>query len=79
MRLWATKIKAIDPRSGNLVTWIGDNVPAFTENMAREILDNTGRGYMEIIGEVAFEIPCKEGTFEPDFSRMIDYNAINNN
>lgn len=79
MGLWATKIRAINPKDGNLVVWHGDNISAFTEKMAREILDNTGRGYMEIVGELVAEIPCKEGTIEPDFSRMIDYNAINNN
>lgn len=79
VKVFATRIKAIDPTTGDLVTWHGDNVEALTEGMAQEWLNHNGKGYMKVVGELVAEIPCFEGTFEPDFSRMIDYRAMQNN
>lgn len=77
--MWATEIKATDPKSGELKTWCGPNVPGITEQTAREYLDNHGLGYCDIIGELVAEIPAEEGTCQPDFADMTDYEQIRRN
>jgi len=32
-----------------------------------------------VVGELVAEVPCKEGTYEPDFPNMSDYETIRNN
>jgi len=78
MRVWLTEIKAICPNTGELKTWGGDNVEAPTFEMA-QIWCNENKGYLKVIGELIAEIPCKENSFEPDFSKMIDYENTRNN
>ena len=46
---------------------------------AQEYCELNGLGYCKVVGELIAEIPCKEGTYEPDFNNMIDYENIGNN
>lgn len=76
IKKWATKIRAIDPKDGELKTWGGPNVPGITMKDAWNYCQTHELGYCEIEGEIIAEIPCKEGTFEPDFNKTIDYEKI---
>lgn len=78
MKTWATEIKAICPLTGKLKTYGGDNVEAPTWAMAQQWC-NENKGYLKVIGELIAEIPCKEGTFEADFNKSIDYEKTQNN
>ena len=78
MKLWVTEIRAIEPHTGELLTWGGEYVQAPTLELAREWC-RKNKGYLNIIGELVAEIPCKNGTLEADFSKMIDYENIQNN
>lgn len=78
MKLFVTEIRAIDPVSGELKTYCGPNVPgidwADAERYCRENL-----GMCKVIGVLVAEIPCIDGTYEPDWGNMIDYenNSMN--
>lgn len=72
MKIWLTEFKAPDARTGVIKTWCGENVEAPTSDLAQEWCYKN-RGYLKVIGELVAEIPCKEGTYEPDFNKMIDY------
>lgn len=78
MKIWITEIKALDPASGEMKTWGGDNVEAPTFEMAQNWC-NENKGYLKVIGELIAEIPCKAGTYEADFSKIIDYDNKQNN
>lgn len=77
--MWVTEIKAIDPNDGVLKSWCGPNVPGINHEDAVRFCQNDGLGYCRVIGELTAEIPCKEGTNEPDFDKMVDYEKINSN
>ena len=72
MNIYITEVRAIDPIDNELKTWCGDEIKAISEAEANHILQNTGRGYMKVIGILEAEIPCKNG-YEPDLKNMIDY------
>lgn len=78
MKLWVTEIKALDPHTGEMKTWGGDEVEAPTHELAQAWCDQN-KGYLKVIGELVAEIPCKEGTYEADFDKMIDYENTQNN
>lgn len=78
MKLWCTEIKALDPHTGEMKTWCGDNIPAPTWAMAQKWCDEN-KGYLNVVGELVAEIPCKPGTYEPDWDNMTDYENIQNN
>lgn len=78
MKIWLTEIKALDPLTDEMKTWGGDNVAAPTFQMAQQWC-NENKGYLKVIGEFIAEIPCKEGTYEADFSKMVDYDNTQNN
>jgi len=73
MKKWVTDIMAIDPKSGELKKWCGPEVPGISLKDAEFFCDNNGLGYCKVIGELIAEIPCKKGTYDPDFENMIDY------
>jgi len=78
MKIWITEIKALDPASGEMKTYGGDNIEAPTFQMAQNWC-NENKGYLKVIGELIAEIPCKKGTYEADFSKMVDYDKTQNN
>lgn len=79
MKTWCTEIRAINPVTGELTTFCGPNIQAPSWALAEEYLQNNGLGYCRIDGELVAEIPCKPGTYEPDWDNMIDYENIQNN
>jgi hypothetical protein len=73
MNLYATEIKAINPVTGEMTTWCGPHVPGISEADAQDYCQNNGLGYCSVIGLLIAEIPCKPGTFEPDWENEINY------
>lgn len=73
MKQWCTEIKAIDPIDGEMKKWGGPNVPGISQKDAEQYCQANGLGYCSINGELIAEIPCKKGTYEPDFENTIDY------
>lgn len=73
MKKWVTEIKAIDPKTGELKKWCGPEVIGINVKDAENYCNNNGLGYCKVLGELVAEIPCKEGTYNPDFENTIDY------
>lgn len=73
MKLYTTEIKAIDPTSGELCSYAGPHVPGLSFADADHYCQTNGLGYCKVVGQLVAEIPCKPGTLDPDFDRMIDY------
>jgi hypothetical protein len=78
MKTWVTEIMALEAKTGEMKKWCGDEVQAPTYELAQQWCDNN-KGYLKVIGELVAEIPCKKGTYEPDFDNMVDYETIQNN
>jgi hypothetical protein len=78
MKKWVTEFRAIDQQDGQMKTWGGDEVEAPTFQLAQEWCYKN-KGYLKVIGELIAEIPCKDGTNEPNFKNIIDYESINKN
>jgi hypothetical protein len=78
LKQWVTELKALDPHSGEMKKWCGPEVQAPTAELAQKWCDENC-GYLKVIGELVAEIPCKRGTYEPDFKNMTDYENIQNN
>ena len=78
MKTWVTEIMALEAKTDEMKKWCGDEVQAPTYELAQQWCDNN-KGYLKVIGELVAEIPCKEGTYEPDFENMVDYENIQNN
>lgn len=75
MKWFLTEIKALHPITGEMKTWAGPNVQGISETQAQQwCIENLG--YCKVVGELIAEIPCKEGTYEPDFKNMVDYEKI---
>lgn len=73
MKYFVTEINAICPISGELKRFCGPNIPAISFNMAVNYCQTNGLGYCKVIGVLVAEIPCKPGTYDPDFEKMIDF------
>lgn len=55
-KMYATKLKAIDPNDGILKDWMGDYVKASSVEEAKQWVQNNGKGYLDIHGEFVEEI-----------------------
>lgn len=56
MTLWVTHIQAIDPKSGELLTWQGPNVPGYTAALAQEWCELHGLGYCKVVARLECEV-----------------------
>lgn len=79
MKTWCTEILARDPLTGEFKRWCGPNINGISMEDATNYCQQNGLGFCEVVGELVAEIPCKKGTFEPDFKNMIDYENTQNN
>lgn len=76
---FTTIIKAINPMTGELSTFVGPNIESISHNMAQDYCNNNGLGYCKVDGILVEEIPVKEGTTnEPDWNNKIDYTYTQN-
>ncbi len=73
--LWVTEIQAIKPSTGELRIYCGPHVPGISLADAQQYCEQNGLGYCRVIGRLIGEIPCKAGTYEPDYSKAINYEA----
>jgi len=64
---FCTKIRAIDPKDGQLKTWFGPDVTARTKAEAEEVLQASGRGYAEVLDQHIATKNAKTGEDETDF------------
>lgn len=48
MRKWCTEIKAVDPKTGNLLAWSGPYIEAPSQQLAQEYCDSHGLGYLRV-------------------------------
>lgn len=76
MLLFTTHIQAIDPKTGNMTTWSGPDVPAISFSDAQDYCERNGLGYCKVAGQLMMRIPFKSETFTPDWDKAIDYEAI---
>lgn len=79
MKTWGTIIYAKCAMTGEQKIFCGPNIKAPSRSLAHEYCQNNGLGYCHIGDELVAEIPCKEGTYEPDWDKMIDYENTQNN
>jgi len=72
---WCTTIRAINPNTGELSTFEGPEIEAPTSKLAHEYCQNNGLGYCQVTGDMPImSVPCKPGTYEPDFSKATEDN-----
>lgn len=57
----------------------GMRVKAPTREAAQILLDKFDYFYLVLGDEIIAEVPCKPGTLEPNWCRIIDYEVIQNN
>lgn len=74
--MYSTIIKAIDPKTGEMKTWGGPNIPALTRQGARKYCDTHGLGYCKIRNKLVSEIGTKSNGHTPDWDNRLDYNKI---
>jgi hypothetical protein len=79
MKTYTTSLLAVDPTDDKLKKWGGPNIQGISQKDAERYCQLNGLGYLWIEGELVAEIPCKTGSFEPDFKNMIDYTNTQNN
>lgn len=75
MSLYVTEIKALDPKTGEMKTWGGPNVPGISFATAEQYCEQNGLGYCKVIGRLVAEIPAET----PGLEGMIDYDAPTQN
>lgn len=75
MTTWATEVIALDPmdHSRGIRNFEGPKVIAPTRETAQQWLHDRGIFYARVADELIMEIPCKPGTYEPDWDKAIDY------
>lgn len=78
MKTYATIFKAINRTTGEMNTFSGERIHALTFGLAEEYCRQY-KPYLKVIGVVLSEIPCKEGSFEPDFKNRKDYKDLSLN
>lgn len=79
MKLWDTQMQVLNQETKELCWVEGMRVRAFTREKARAILDKYDYHYLVFGDEIVAEIPCKPGTYDPDWDKMIDYEVIRDN
>lgn len=79
MKLYVTSIEAICPTDGSLKSWGGPHVPGISFADAELYCQRNGLGYCKVEGILLSEIPCKDGSYEPDFTKEVLYGKVNLN
>lgn len=74
MKHWATEIKAIDPNTGELMTYAGPNIQGISMRDAMEFCENNGLGYCKVVYEINSEIPYSDGVVKWDDKQ--DYRLV---
>jgi len=72
---WVTELKAICPRTGDLLVWGGPYVEALSKAEAQQWCDEN-MGYLKVIGRLTMTIPAKkdeDGNPYPDWENVVDW------
>lgn len=72
MKLYTTKIVAVNPLTGKLNDWCGPHVPGISFSDAEDYCQRNGLGYCKVEGELVAEIDEHTG-------QRTDYDIIQNN
>lgn len=73
MDKYCTSIRAVDPKTGELATYCGPEVPGISFKDAEDYCQRNGLGYCKVDGRLISEIPTKADGFTPDWDKKIDY------
>lgn len=79
MKLWDTQMQVLNQETKELHWVEGMRVRPFTREKAQSILDKYDYHYLVLGDEIVAEIPCKPGTYDPDWNKIIDYEVIRDN
>jgi len=79
MNQYTTTIRAVCPYDGEIRTYSGPNVPGISFRDAQDYCQRNGLGYCRVNGLLISEIPCKPGTWEPDWGGKVDWDLQNLN
>lgn len=79
MKRWSTEMQVLNQQTKELHWVEGMVVIAPTKKHAQDLLDKYDYHYLVLGDEIVCEIPCKPGTHEPDWNKMVDYEAIRGN
>lgn len=72
-KIWLTEVKAKSPIDGSMRRYLGPHVVGETLEDAQQYCEENELGYCWVIGELVMEIPCKEGTYEPDWDNATSH------
>lgn len=79
MKIWTTLIYAKCAETNIITTFCGQNIEAPTKQLAHQYCQRNGLGYLHISDELVMDVPCKKGTYDPDWNNAVDYDNIQNN
>lgn len=79
MPFFCTQMQVVNQKTKELVWIDGMKIEAPSLELAQEIIEQENYHYLIITGQLIKEIPCKEGSFEPDWNNAIDYTKLNQN
>lgn len=79
MKMWSTLMQVLNQKTKELHWVEGMKVKAPTKEAAQRLLDKYDYHYLVLGDQIIAEIPCKPGTLEADWNKMIDYDAIEGN
>lgn len=60
MFTWSTRIRALCPKSGEILTYMGPFVKGYSRMDAQEYCENNGLGYCKVVDRVISVIPADE-------------------
>lgn len=79
MPFFCTQMQVVNQETKELIWIDGMRIEAPNWDLAQEIIDKEDYNYLIITGQLVAEIPCKEGTCEPDWKNAIDYQKTSMN
>lgn len=79
MPFFCTQMQVVNQKTKELVWIDGMRIEAPNLELAQEIIDKDNYHYLIITGQLVKEIPCKKGSFEPDWKNAVDYDKLNQN
>lgn len=74
---YTTIIKAIDPITGEIKTWVGPVIESISLSHAADYCRKNGLGYCQVIGELIAEVPSIG--LRPDMKKLVDFELIRMN
>ena len=77
MKHFETLIKAICPKTKELLIWQGPYIPAYTKEEAQDHIDRNGLGYCKLTGQwVIYEVPT-DSVGKPVWNKLTNFENLN--